>query len=495
MKNNMKRPYLHLALTLIIFIASLIATSTKWVLSTFDNLSMDQIIFHLKVPLKGSNNDFLADFLYGPFKIAVFVALAMALAAWIFALVLRCLHYEGKTYYRLLTVASIVAFSVTTHKSVHALDLITYYHNIKSDSHFFESHYIPYDETRITPPQKDRNLIYIFLESFESSFTSKVRGGALDVDLLEPLAALSDANTQFSHTTQMGGAQGMSGTGWTVAAMVAQTSGVPLKLPIHGNAYGDYSTFLPGVTSIGDILQGRGYNQVLLIGSDASFGGRDSYFRDHGNYEIKDYNYALENAWIPADYHQWWGYEDEKLFAFAKAELGRLSKQKEPFNLTMLTADTHNVGGYVTEGMETPFDEQYKNVVFHSAKQVRDFVAWIQTQPFARNTTIVISGDHNTMDADFIGKNVAPDFNRTTYNLFINGVVNTENSKERAFAAIDMFPTTLSSLGYKIKGDRLGIGTNLFATTPTLFEEVGIDATNSELDKKSIFYDNAIVFE
>ena len=33
----------------------------------------------------------------------------------------------------------------------------------------------------------------------------------------------------------------------------------------------------------------------------------------HGGYEVKDYITALDEGWIPEDYYEWWGFEDEKL--------------------------------------------------------------------------------------------------------------------------------------------------------------------------------------
>ena len=56
-----------------------------------------------------------------------------------------------------------------------------------------------------------------------------------------------------------------------------------------------------------------------------------------------------------------------------------------------------------------------------------------------------------------------------------------------------MFPTILATMGVKIKGDRLGIGTNLFSDTPTVFEEYGVEHTNTELEKKSEFMNSTIL--
>ena len=160
-------------------------------------------------------------------------------------------------------------------------------------------------------------------------------------------------------------------------------------------------SFFPGVTTLGDILSDAGYTQTLLIGSEAQFGGRKLYFQEHGNYEMEDYSYAIENGLIPSDYKVWWGYEDQKLFEFAKEKLLQLSQGDEPFNLTMLTVDTHFEDGYVCEQCPTEYDTQYSNVMACSSRQVGEFLKWIQQQDFYENTTIVISGDHPTMDSDY----------------------------------------------------------------------------------------------
>lgn len=107
-------------------------------------------------------------------------------------------------------------------------------------------------------------------------------------------------------------------SGWTAAAMVGQTSGIPLNIPVDGNSYVSKDSFLPGCYSIGEILENNGYQNELLIGSDGEFGGREYYFKQHGNFNVVDYNSVIENGWIDKDYHVWWGYEDIKLFEFAE---------------------------------------------------------------------------------------------------------------------------------------------------------------------------------
>ena len=68
------------------------------------------------------------------------------------------------------------------------------------------------------------------------------------------------------------------------------------------------------------------------------------------------------------------------------------------------------------------------------------------------------------------------------------------SEKNRRFTTLDYFPTTLASLGVTMEGDRLALGTNLFSAEPTLSERYGYEALFSELDKKSIFYNQQLLY-
>ena len=173
------------------------------------------------------------------------------------------------------------------------------------------------------------------------------------------------------------------------------------------------------------------------------------------------------------------------MFDFAKEKLQELSSQDNPFNLTMLTVDTHFEDGYICEKCKDTYgDNQYANVMACSSKQLAEFIDWIQEQDFYQNTTIVLAGDHLTMDSDFC-EDVSADYDRRTYVAYINPAVETEVSEERTYSTMDHFPTTLAAMGAEIEGDRLGLGTNLFSTEQTLAEYFGIDEMNQELQRKS----------
>lgn len=208
------------------------------------------------------------------------------------------------------------------------------------------------------------------------------------------------------------------------------------------------------------------------------------YFTEHGRFDIEDYVYALEEEMLPEDYRVWWGYEDQKLFRFAKDKLKELADQEEPFNLTILTADTHFEDGYLCERCPERYKDNYSNVMACSSSQVNEFIEWVKKQDFYEDTAIVLVGDHPTMDSDFC-KDVDSGYIRKVYTSFINSAVEVQNDTNRNYTTFDMFPTALAAMGAEIEGDRLGLGTNLFSTVQTLTERVGIETEKKELEKKS----------
>lgn len=382
------------------------------------------------------------------------------------------------------------------------LDVKEYLVSQKEESHFIEQNYVDPRTTKITFPDKKRNLIYIYLESMESTFASKGDGGGLDFNCIPELTTLAEENTNFSNSDKLGGGYPAYGGTWTMAGIFSQTSGIPIKNSEQTDdvnaTLAEQSSFSSQARNLEDILADEGYNQCFMIGSDATFGGRRAYFESHGKgkTEICDYNTAKENGQIPEDYYVWWGYEDQKLFANAQEKLTELSSKDELFNFTMLTVDTHFEDGYVCEQCQNEFgDNQYANVMACSSRQVDAFVKWIQQQPFYENTTIVISGDHLTMDSDFCN-DVSEDYERSVYNVFINlpeGLdTSFEKTHNREFATLDMFPTTLAAMGVTIEGDRLALGVNLFSDEQTLTEQYGRKGLDKELMKKSKFYDMLI---
>ena len=352
--------------------------------------------------------------------------------------------------------------------------------------------YVDPKDVDISFPNDKKNLIYIFVESLEMSSASRNNGGLVDKSYIPNLEKLALDNINFSNTEKLGGAMQVDGVTWTIGGMVAQTSGLPFKVLVHHNEYNNYSSFLPGAYSLGEVLEKEGYYNYIMMGSDSVFAGKGQYFKEHGNYAIYDYKWAIKQRLIRESYYEWWGYEDNKLFQYAKEQLTNISKKNNPFNFTILTADTHFPDGYIDKSCanDLPFDTQYANSFYCSDKMIYDFIEWIKQQDFYKDTVIVISGDHLTMQKNFYSLS---DMNRTVYNVFINSDLDIDHTKSRLFTTMDMYPTTLAAMGATISGNRLGLGTNLFSDKKTLLEELGYTYVNNELSKKSDFYNKYIL--
>ena len=80
----------------------------------------------------------------------------------------------------------------------------------------------------LTFPERKRNLIYIYLESMENTYSSTENGGAFEQNVIPELTELSLQNENFSGDDQtLNGGYAMPGATWTIGAMFAQSTGLP----------------------------------------------------------------------------------------------------------------------------------------------------------------------------------------------------------------------------------------------------------------------------
>ena len=473
---------------LIVLFASLTYLRQAW-----PNISYAELMFHLKTSFDGTNPDMI-------YSALLKYALPAAIAVIALIVLLVFIKKKNKKLHRIIIAVSLVALITMNAISIYTYNsrthLLTDYYNStfrENSSTFIEDIYVDPAKVDIEFPEQKRNLIYIYLESMEMTFADEANGGAYADNYIPNLTKLSEENDDFSGSAnQLNGGISLPGTNWTTAALFAETCGLPLDLPVDENTIDDPTKFFPTITTMGDILEDAGYTNTVELGSSAGFGGMGAYYRGHGSYDIHDYDYAKKVGLVPEDYYVFWGYEDEKLFEFAKQEITDLAAGGQPFNYTMFTMDTHCEDGYVCELCDDKYgDNQYANVISCSDRQVSDFVKWIQEQDFYDNTTIVISGDHPTMDADFC-ENISGDYQRRTYTSIINSAVDAQITEHRDYATLDLYPTILAALGVKMSSDRLGCGTNLYGTEQTIIEEFGKEKCMQEFSMGSSFVESLV---
>lgn len=466
----------------------------RYLISYFGNMSWTDIVFQLNLSLEGSN--------LSPFVRPILIGCLIAIAIIAFVICLGRVLYKKEIPVHLWCCGlGIMLIVMAAGQLCIHFDWLAYYQYAHQETALYDNYYRDAGQLEVTFPEQKRNLIYIFLESMETTYADEASGGGMSDNYIPELTELSQENVNFSDGELLNGGYPVSGAGFTLGALVAQTSGVPINESLVNNStlnssWEEDNFFLSGVYSIGDLLDDAGYNQIFMIGSDGSFSGRNAYFRNHRNYVVWDYYTALEEKKIPEGYSVWWGYEDKKLLSFAKDKIMELSKRDEPFNVTLLTADTHFTDGYVCGECEDDFDQQYSNVMACSSRQISEFVEWVQEQPFYENTTIILSGDHLTMDSNYIAATEADNYDRRTYFTIINPADSLEDKAVyRQFSTLDIYPTTVAALGAQIEGNRLGLGVNLFSEEPTLVEEIGLSELNIELLKNSKYYRKKLLYK
>lgn len=489
------------------FLFCLLFFTTKWAFKTYGNINVEEIIFHIKVPLVGIESGLMKSYVLQCILTSLIVSYTIYLiiiiiftnqiGKMIFLKIklmdnefkFKLLPYNNHPKFVLFILLTSLIFELSI--DIRKFGFDDFFMNKIQESTLIQENYVDPKTIEYHFPDQKKNLIHIIVESYESSYFDFELGGLKEDNLLNDIMNLVKEGTNFSGTDKYGGAIDTRGTSWTIGSMVAQTAGIPLLLPIDGNSYDKYSSFLPGVYTMGEILESNGYKNYIMLGSDASFAGRDLYFTEHGNYEIFDYKEAKKQNKIPLDYNVWWGFEDSKLYKFAKEKLSSIKNNEEPFNMIILTADTHTLDGYVDVDCDSKYQDNYSNSIVCASKQLYNFVIWLQSQDFYKDTVVVITGDHLTMQPNY----VAPYEQRSVFNLILNSDRVTENNNNRLFSVLDMFPTILYSMNIDFNSDKLALGTNLYSNAKTIFEKYTVASTNFEFSKKSVFYNNEFIYK
>ena len=341
-------------------IGFVLAISAKWAYDYFGLSCFEQIIFHLKVPLEGTNPQVLKDWGKQCFFKGLVIGAVLCVPCFFPVL--------GNCYGNCYGMIAGLVFAGTILYALWKVRIVEYVINQFRTTDLYEKYYVDGNKVNITFPQKKRNLILLYVESMETTYTSKENGGDYTTDLIPEISALAKEHLNFSHQEKLGGAHVVAGTGWTTGGLVGQSAGVPLCVPVNGPNYKEGTEFLP----------------------DA-------------------------------------------------------------------------------------------------------FVEWLKEQPFYEDTTILITGDHISMAAEYINSTYNKNYDRTIFNTFIHSAVQTANNKNRLFTSFDMYPTILSAIGAKVEGDKLGLGVNLFSGRKTIAEEIGLTKLDQELRKQSKYFKEQIV--
>lgn len=199
------------------------------------------------------------------------------------------------------------------------------------------------------------------------------------------------------------------------------------------------------VTCIGDLLHAAGYRQRYVGGASLRFAGKGRFYRDHGFEKVLGLD-ELQGELDDPEYVNNWGLYDDSMFAFAAREFAELSADGGgPFNLTLLTVDTHHPAG--TPSRSCPEYPEVDNRILHSVHctdfLLRRFLEDLRQNPAWNDTVVVITSDHLAM------RNIATDLYPEDYSRELFTIVlNAGEPREIPYKAsqMDMAPTILELL-------------------------------------------------
>lgn len=241
---------------ILITLSIIIFFSVDWLKENFKLVTFEQYIFQLMVPMDGSNLEiifkYFIDAVVPSIIIAIVINLIMVVKLVPFQTVLN-FSIKNKLFSvdvfpftfirKFYFIISFIIFFISVIFFVVNLGVMDFVRSSVQTSTIFEEKYVNPNDVELTFPENKRNLILIHLESMESTLSSAENGGALDFDLIPELTELAKNNINFSNTNKVGGAYQSESVGWTIAGLVAETSGIPYKIPIDNHDYGKYKNF------------------------------------------------------------------------------------------------------------------------------------------------------------------------------------------------------------------------------------------------------------
>ena len=170
----------------IISVSVIIMVGVKWLVDCWTHLTMEEVIFHLRVPLGGASRESVMNFLlhYGTLMV-----LLLAVTVALFVLLKR--FRKTKWFYMTVPLVYAVLMILSVRSFDKKMGLFSYMRAQMIPSSFIEDNYADPDAVKLTFPEQKRNLIYIYLESMEVTYMDTANGGAFSANVIPELTELA----------------------------------------------------------------------------------------------------------------------------------------------------------------------------------------------------------------------------------------------------------------------------------------------------------------
>lgn len=237
-----------------------------------------------------------------------------------------------------------------------------------------------------------KNLLLIYLEGLEMIYMNE----AVFPGLTPNLQRLNDSGWVQQDMQQV------QGTEWTMAGIASSLCGTPLvyESSVTGNDV-MFTRLLDQAHCLSDVLHSANYQQVFLGGASVEFAGKGHFLMQHQYDQVLGHNQLLPR--LPSGTQEnGWGLYDQSLFDLAADEYARLASMGDPFNLTLLTVDTHHPAGDPSPDCPrySESDNSILQAVYCTDFLLNDFLGKIERLPGYEDTVVVLLSDHLSMRND-----------------------------------------------------------------------------------------------
>jgi len=278
-----------------------------------------------------------------------------------------------------------------------------------------------------------KNLILVYLESFDLSFTdfghSQYKGLTPNIDKF-----LAENTILAEHH---------SSETFTLAGIISSLCGfTPAMKKGNDSLFG--TNHFQNVTCLSDILNTLDYEQVYFGGADKNFAGKATFLYTHRYDEV----YGIQDLKDKYEKQASWGLYDTNLFNEAYKRIKKLSAGEDPFNVTLLTLNTH-IPGVRSENCPkySSRASRFLDAIHCTDHDFGVFIQKLEKDGLLVNTVLVITADHHVFRTrqikDLFGQQLRD-------KRIVAAIYSPDTSLPRSIentATYDMAPTILDLMG------------------------------------------------
>ena len=298
---------------------------------------------------------------------------------------------------------------------------------------------------------KNKNIVYIYLESFDRDYLNS----KIYPNLTPNLSALTN-KIDFINTTQV------IDTEFTLKGLFGSHCALNYMF-VFGKDKDE--NFSKNIKCASEILKEQGYYLYFMKGAELDYQDTRIFLKQRNYDEMKGKSEILKSGEKSLNE---WGVDDDDMLEIAWEDFVRLSKEKKNFLQTFLTISTHPPKGFLPKTCENlPFvsDNEMLKAVQCTDFLVGKFIDKIRASEFSKNTIIVLQNDHpllysrDKQTGEIITKN---------FFMILDDDINGTITIDKKGTSFDTFTTVLGYMGIL---DEMNFGRNLLKIDSLPFEE------------------------